>query len=162
MRLLIPLLVLAFVLLAGCTSPDGQQAGGTADRSLVGEWSARSESLFYDAGGRSNPDMTVTSSRRLVLKPDGAWEFGSSSGTWSISAIIEGDWEKWEISSYGPSRKIVLDGWSGTTASGPIEESNDRVDFFWVIYRVEPPVVSEPGQMQIKFGRVLQNVIFNA
>src|SRR3989344_4871928 len=120
---------------------------GNANPSLVGKWRAYSERLYYDAGGGG---VTTTTGRRLLLNEDGSWEFGSSTGAWSASDITSEDWTRWGIDSYGPARKIILENWNNdASADGPIEGS---VDFIWVIYRVEPPLVSDPGTVWIKFG----------
>lgn len=136
------------VALAGCAFQP--PFGGSEEPKLVGEWRIYSETIFYDAGG-SGGAVPVT--RLLELNSDGTWEFGDSKGSWSVSAVSEKDWVEWGVDSYGPTRKIVLSGWSGGEADGPIEEGEERIDFFWVIYRAEPPLVENPGQVQIKFGR---------
>lgn len=116
----------------------------------AGKWRAYSEAIYYDNGGSNYLNRATT--RQLILDTDGTWEFGASKGKWKIEAITDSDWEKWETSSYGPTRKIVLDGWNDSIGDGPIEESESRIDFLWLIYREEPPTVSPPGQIQIKFG----------
>ena len=58
------------------------------------------------------------------------------------------------MSSFGPTQKIVLKGWSGSVGDGPIEQSGGRVDFFWVIYRAVPPLVRRPATISMKFGRI--------
>jgi hypothetical protein len=124
-------------------------ATGSAPRELVGSWRIYSARLFYDAGGAGTVDTTIT--RRLELNADGTWQFGNSKGTWSVSPINAADWKRWDINAYKPTRKITLNNWNGGVASGPIEESS-QVDFFWVIYRAEPPTVSDPGAVHMKFG----------
>ena len=122
---------------------------GSVPRELVGSWRIYSARLFYDAGGAGTVDTTIT--RRIELNADGTWQFGDSKGTWSVSPISEADWKRWDINAYKPTRKITLNNWNGGVASGPIEESS-QVDFFWVIYRAEPPTVSDPGTVHMKFG----------
>ncbi len=122
----------------------------SANSELVGSWRAYSEAIFYDAGG--NDWLDTPSTRRLELKGNGRWEFGSSTGTWETAPVTENDWLKWEVESYGPTRKIVLNNWNKGVADGPVEESGGRIDFIWVIYHADPPLVSYPGQVQIKFG----------
>lgn len=123
---------------------------GAAPRELVGSWRIYSARLFYDVGGAGTVDTTIT--RRIELNADGTWRFGDSKGTWSVSPISAEDWKRWGIDAYKPTRKITLNNWNGGVASGPIEESS-QVDFFWVIYRAEPPAVSAPGTVHMKFGR---------
>ena len=87
------------------------------------------------------------------MSDDGTWTFGSSSGTWDVSDITAGDGARWGIELYGPTQKVVLEGWNAGTADGPIEESGGQVDFIWVIYPEGPPAISAPGTVWIKFGR---------
>lgn len=117
---------------------------------IVRRWRVYSEAIFYDEGGSNFLETPVTT--LLEIRADQTWSFGSSSGTWSVQAIEESDWQKWGVPSYGPTRKLVLNGWNGGTNDGPIEESGSRVDFMWVIYRVGPPTVQSAGQIQMKFG----------
>ena len=128
-------------------NPEG--SGGTVDGSLAGEWRVYSETLFYDAGGSGGSDSAASTTRMLVLKDDGTWEFGSSAGSWYVTSIDPSDWDRWGSTPYGPERKIVLDGWNGGVADGPVEELAGAVDFVWVIYRVDAP---DPGTVQMKFG----------
>jgi len=129
-------------------SPD-DLLGGTVDISLTGEWRVYSETLFYDAGGSGGSDSGASTTRMLVLKDDGAWEFGSSGGSWYVTSIDPSDWDRWGSAPYGPERKIVLEGWNGDMGDGPVEEYEGGIDFFWVIYRVDAPY---PGTVQMKFG----------
>ncbi len=114
-------------------------------------WRVLSARIFYDQGGGGSLSTTITT--RLELSDDGTWTFGSSSGTWDVSGITAGDWARWGIDSYGPTQKVVLEGWNGGTADGPIEESGGQVDFIWVIYPESPPAISAPGTVWMKFGR---------
>ncbi|HLD81315.1 MAG TPA: hypothetical protein VJA40_04910 [archaeon] len=143
--------LIASVKLKGAGSPGGQDGVQGPDSEVVGNWRIYSETLFYDGGGSSL--MSTPTSRLLELRADHSWSFGSSNGSWKISAIAESDWEEWGVGDYGPTQKITLHGWSGGIASGPVEESETRVDFLWAIYRVGPPTVESPGQVQMKFGR---------
>lgn len=123
---------------------------------FVGAWRVYSERLFYDEGGggstlSASSGTAVT--QKLELGKDGSWTYGSSSGKWSASVASESDWNSWDITSYGPTRKIVLDGWNKGTASGPVEEESGTVNFIWVLYRVGPPTVSRPGTVHMKFGQ---------
>ena len=110
---------------------------GQIDNKLVGKW-------------RSYSDTKNT--RTLDLTADGKWQIGGSSGTWRVYSIKESDWQKWGIESYGPTRKIILDGWNKGIADGPIEETESNVDFFWVIYEVTLETYGEPRLAQIKYG----------
>ncbi len=123
----------------------------SANSELIGLWRAFSSRLFYDAGGGGA--VGSDTGHPLEINDDGSWQLSTSSGKWRIESIQESDWKVWGIDAYGPSRKMVLDNWNGKTATGPVEESNGKVDFFWVIYRAEPPIVSAPGQVQAKYGR---------
>lgn len=113
---------------------------------VTGTWRPYSQAIFYDKGG-NNIIKPVT--RTLEIKPDGTWDFGSK-GKWEIKPIESADWKKWGISSYGPTRKIVLNGWNKDKADGPIEESSG-VDFIWAIYRTTSASLG-PATVQIKFG----------
>ncbi|MBI5158621.1 hypothetical protein HY992_00700 [Candidatus Micrarchaeota archaeon] len=75
--------------------------------------------------------MQTPVTRKLELASFGSWNFGDSSGTWSVEEASEEDWKEWGVEPYGPTKKLVLNGWSGDKASGPIEESDERIDFFW-------------------------------
>ncbi len=125
---------------------------GTADKALTGDWRVISAVLYYD-NGRNTKDVKITlPTRRLTVGADGKWQFGSSSGTWTIGTIEDADLVGWGIKAYGPTRKITLNGWSGDTCKGPIEESTGPVDFFWVIYRYTSDT-SGPGTVWMKFGK---------
>lgn len=135
------------------TSIVGNEAQSQADESLfIGDWRIFSSVLYYYTGGASMLNATASTSTQLVLNAAGTWEFGDSSGTWAISDVTDADWEQWLTEPYGPTRKITLENWAGRTVSGPIEESHERVDFFWLIYNVAPPEVESAGQVQYKFG----------
>ncbi len=135
---------------AGCIDTSSFEGPASDSSGLSGSWRVYSEKLFYDIGGAS--PLGIASSRNLEIKAGGTWSFGDSRGTWSASEIEESDWENWGVPAYGPTRKIILNGWNNGVANGPIEETGERVDFVWVIYRVEPPLVENAGQVQIKFG----------
>lgn len=109
----------------------------SSDPNLVGKW-------------RSFSDTSNT--RLLELYSDGRWQLGGSSGTWSVADIEPADWDSWGVPPYGPTRKIILNGWNQDRADGPIEETEDNVDFFWVIYYVTLEVYGEPAQVQVKYG----------
>ncbi|PIN81256.1 hypothetical protein COV11_02330 [Candidatus Woesearchaeota archaeon CG10_big_fil_rev_8_21_14_0_10_30_7] len=118
------------------------------DLSVVGSWRAYSQAIFYDSG--SSNWLNKPSTRRLTISPDGTWEYGST-GTWKTEQITENDWRKWNIQPYGPTKKIVLNGWSNSIGDGPIEEGSQGVDFIWIIYRSEKLSLG-PATIQIKFG----------
>jgi hypothetical protein len=115
---------------------------------LVGIWSSYSATLYYDAGGGGAFPGGIYS---LTLNANGTWDYGDSSGSWSVTPISADDWTGWGVESYGPTRKLVLEGWSGGTAEGPIEEEADgTVNFVWAIY----PYQSDqgPATVWLKFG----------
>ena len=146
--------------LPGSSQDSDQDSGASiseapANENFVGKWRIYSEYIYYDTGGSNWLDTPST--RQLELKSGGKWTFGSSTGTWEIKEITEADWANWGVDSYGPTRKMVLNNWNKVGADGPIEETESGVDFIWVIYRAEPPVVQVPGQIQIKFGHAVLN-----
>ncbi|GEM_PF-1523020 len=122
----------------------------TTSKEFVGVWRQFSSRMFYDSGGGGA--LGTPSGVSLELTSDGIWKFSSSTGKWHVETIQDADWKKWGSEPYGPTRKMVLDGWNKDVADGPIEESNGNVDFFWVMYRVGPPTVGSPGQVQVKYG----------
>ncbi|MBI2579395.1 MAG: hypothetical protein HYW27_00655 [Candidatus Aenigmarchaeota archaeon] len=126
----------------------GKQGTLSTDN-VIGRWRAYSEAIFYDAGGSDYLDAASTII--LGINSDGTWEFGSSGGTWKTESITDADWKKWATNAYGPTRKIVLNGWNDGVGDGPLEEGAARVDFIWLIYRNEKASLG-PGQVQIKFG----------
>ena len=118
----------AFVISAGC---------GQAE--ISDRWRIHSETAFWDAGGSTVLDTPVTT--ELALGAGGDWHFASSSGRWSIQEIDATDWERWGIDAYGPTRRLVLDGWGGDSADGPIEDDETGdAEGLWVIYRVTDPM----------------------
>lgn len=142
------LVVAAF---ASCQDWNRETGESAKSPELAGAWRVASQRIFYDAGGGGS--VTRATSRPLELLDDGSWAYGDSQGSWSVAPIEEPDWTTWNCAAYGPKRKIVLHGWNGGVASGPLEEADGRVDFVWVIHRIEPPSVSSPGVMHIKLGR---------
>lgn len=131
-------------------SPTAAPMTGTAAL-LPGAWRVYSATIYYDDGRRGSDDPVRYG--RLELRQDASWQFGTSTGAWSIEDITEADWARWAIPAYGPSQKLVLSGWSGGTADGPIETSDGQVNFLWAIYHADPPAVSAPGTVWLKFGR---------
>ena len=128
---------------------------GSVPSEFVRTWKVYSQRLFYDEGGGGtalSASSGTATTQTLSLKSDGSWTYGDSSGKWSVSAITDVDWTAWKINSYGPSRKITLDGWNKASASGPVEEDAGTVNFVWALYRTGPPTTSKPGTVQIKFG----------
>ena len=150
MRNILILALIAF-LMAGCSEPSENGAAAQDASEFAGSWRVYSERLFYDIGGAGPLGYPV--SRNLEIRPDGTWSFGPSNVKWSVSEITEDDWKGWGIEAYGPTRKITFDGWNKGTSIGPVEESDGRVDFVWVIYNVEPTLVENAGTVWIKFGR---------
>ncbi len=136
---------------ATASAPSGQsRPSPTADPALLGTWRVYSSRLFYDQGGGGT--TTTAAAEQLVLRADGSWTFGSSKGRWTVAPITSADWEHWGVKPYGPTRKVLLTGWREGSADGPIEETSGRADFVWLIYRVGPPAVGAPGQVQTRFG----------
>lgn len=139
--------------LGSSSSADG--LSGSIDSAFVGTWKVYSERLFYDEGGGGTTLSASTgtaTTQKLSLKSDGSWMYGDSAGTWKVSLVAADDWTTWKIDSYGPTRKITLDGWNKGTASGPIEEEAGTVNFMWILYRTGPPTTSKLGTVQMKFG----------
>ncbi|MHB1920670.1 MAG: hypothetical protein ACYCOO_00400 [Chitinophagaceae bacterium] len=123
---------------------------GLHPASLSGSWRIYSERLFYDVGGGGAWESSGF--QNLSIHSNGSYNFGSSRGTWSVQPITASDWKTWKVGSYGPTQKIVLNGWDKGTASGPLEGNGSQVTFVWVLYRVTPPLVRAPGTVDIKFG----------
>ena len=141
--------------LPGTETNDAQDSviNSPSNEEFVGSWRVYSQRIFYDEGGAGSYGAAsegTTSSTKLEIKKDKKWSYGSSSGTWEVSEITDTDWSSWKIDSYGPTRKMTLEGWNKGIASGPIEE--DGVNFIWVIYRVQPPISEKPGMVNMKFG----------
>lgn len=75
---------------------------------------------------------------RLLELRNNRWTFSSSSGLYTIGTIEPRDWDRWGVQPYGPTRKIILFDWNKDIADGPIEETQDGIDFIWVIYKADP------------------------
>ncbi len=118
---------------------------------MAGEWAAYSKAIYDGSGNASYSDDILK--EKLLLNADGSWSHGSSNGTWAIGEVQAGDWKAWNTVDYGPKRKLVLDGWNGAKAEGPIELLDGKPLFTWVIYDAAPPEAEKPGQVQLKFGR---------
>jgi hypothetical protein len=132
-------------------SPEATKAPPN-EPAITQPWRVYSARIFYDEGGGGDVSNTITTP--LNLSTDGSWSFSDSSGTWSAEPIADDDWTRWGIQPYGPSTKIVLDGWSAGAADGPIEEAQGGgADFIWVIYREGPPAIGAPGTVWMKFGQ---------
>lgn len=144
----IVLFFLAAILFSNTCCPDSPKPP-VQYPDLAGSWKNYSARVFYDQGGGG---ALTNVPEQLRLTGEGKWTFGTSSGSFFVSAIDSSDWTRWNISAYGPTRKISFSNWKGSTADGPIEESNGRVNFVWVIYKVAPPIVSYPGAAWLKFG----------
>ncbi|MBI2548053.1 hypothetical protein HYW21_01765 [Candidatus Woesearchaeota archaeon] len=127
------------------------QLDSQVDAAFVGSWRVFSERIFYDIGGAGALGISVT--RNLELSSDGTWSFGDSAGTWTVTEITDEDWARWDIDPYGPTRKITLSNWNNGVGDGPVEEDEGIVDFIWVVYRVEPPLVENAGTVWLKFGQ---------
>ncbi|MBI2888161.1 MAG: hypothetical protein HYY02_13285 [Chloroflexi bacterium] len=126
-------------------------SSGETPAVFLGTWRVYSAQIYYD-DGRRGPDNPARYGR-LELQAGGVWQYGTSTGRWSVSPISAEDWNRWGVQPYGPTRKLALSGWGGGLADGPTEESAGVVDFLWVIYRAGPPTVSAPATIWLKFGR---------
>jgi len=137
------------ILVFGCVSQGRQQPSGNAPGTAYQDKGESDAGNGAFAGKwRSFSDTKYTP--LLQLNEDGTWSLEGSSGTWQAGAIEDSDWARWGISSYGPAKKITLNGWNNGVADGPVEESDGRVDFFWIIYDVT--LEGEQRLAQIKFG----------
>lgn len=134
----------------GGSTPPVEEPPPQAPVTEATSWRVLSARIFYDEGGGGDISDTITT--HLELSQSGAWTFGSSSGGWTVSDITPDDWSRWEIDPYGPTRKIVLNGWNGAVADGPIEESGSVIDYIWVIYPEGPPTIQAAGTIWMKFG----------
>lgn len=120
-----------------------------------GKWRIYSERIFYDKGGAGALATHEDVFKTLEINANGTYNFGNTSGKWHIDKIIDADWKSWAIKPYGPEFKIVLEGWGSENnkrATGPVEIYNNQVTFIWVIYHVSPPLVTRPGNINMKFG----------
>lgn len=125
---------------------------GTVDKAVAGEWRVLSAVVYFKNGKTSRDVKTTLPTRRLTVGADGSWQFGSSNGTWGAASTEDTDWTKWEVKPYGPTRKLIVNNWAGGTSTGPIEESGNGIESFWVIY----PYTSEgygEGTVWMKFGK---------
>jgi hypothetical protein len=135
-------------ILFSCSNKTGPATtNGAVDSAVAASYRIYSETKYFDAGGSTTITPVTT---RLELDATGVWRFGTSSGTWSVAALDDADWQGWGVAAYGPTRKLMLDGWNNARSEGPIEEQSTGVDFVWVIYRVDDP---SPGTIWMKFGR---------
>ena len=133
------------------TKGDAQDVEATQESDLfVVNWRILSERIFYDIGGAGATAVPVT--RNVELRSDASWSFGDSTGTWMIQNIADDDWVRWGVDSYGPTRKMILEEWHDGRADGPIEERDGVIDFFWIIYHVDPPLVENAGTVWLKLG----------
>lgn len=118
---------------------------------LAGKWRALSKYAYYDSGGSAA--MQASSTILLYLNADKTWGYGTSSGTWNVSEITQADWAKWKVEPFGAKYRLTLEGWQGGSADGPVEQSAQKVDFVWAIYRATPDETTTPAQVQMKFGK---------
>lgn len=135
------------------TGNDGTVADSTkaASTSVAGDWRVITQVIYF-AKLTSKDVKVVPTTTLLKLSDGGKWEFGSSSGTWTVAALEDSDWTEWDVKPYGPTDKAVISGWAGGTAKGPVEVYDGIVEFVWVIY----PYMSDtngPGTVWLKFGR---------
>ncbi|MBI4238429.1 MAG: hypothetical protein HY696_08435 [Deltaproteobacteria bacterium] len=134
----------------GSSSSSSGGSSGSVDAALAGEWRILTETIYFDNG--LTQQITPVSTH-LVLDASGGWQFGSSSGAWSVSSIAASDWTTWAIADYGMTRKVTLDGWNSDTGNGPIDESGSTIDNIWVIYRYTSDT-NGAGTVWMKFGQV--------
>lgn len=134
------------------TVPQRSAPADSCPNDVAGRWRVFSERIFYDQGGAG--DTSTRGGRDLSLNSNCTWDDGGpTSGTWSVSGIPPSDWQRWQVSPYGPTRKITLNGWSGGIAEGPVEDDHGTVDFIWAIFHVAPPLVAAPGLVEVRYSR---------
>ncbi|MBI5046891.1 hypothetical protein HZC07_04130 [Candidatus Micrarchaeota archaeon] len=156
-RMMILSFTLTLLLLLGCTnlnpnlnSIEKQNDDRTTE---VGSWRVYSAVTYFDSGGGGGLRNSSFGGEKLSINSDGTWQFGASSGTWTTSSVSTEDWNKWGVDSYGPTKKMIIYNWNGEEVDGPIEETDGRIDFIWMIYRIKGSSTGENGQVQIKYGR---------
>ncbi len=110
---------------------------------FVGKWRVLSYLISYESGDWEFAESPTT---LLDIKDTYEWEFGSMKGTWSVQPIAQTDWEKWQITSYGPKVKLVFEGWDGKTVDGPMEG-----DVIWIIYNEDAKDERGKQNIQMKF-----------
>lgn len=126
-------------------------AGAANGCGLEGAFRIYSSYIGYKTGGGG---AGPSSTRQLTLS-GASWQFGSSSGTFSVAPITAADWQRWGTHPYGPTRKIVLSGWNGGAADGEIEGQGVAVNFFWVIYSVPKSELNPAATVKLKFGHAI-------
>ncbi len=141
---------LIFLLLFGCNSSNTSNTDTTEKKEVKDDFNKGSTDPKLVGNWRSYSDIKNT--KLLELYADGKWVLGTSSGSWRVTNIKTSDWAKWGIESYGPSRKIILEGWNDDIVDGPVEEAESNINFFWVIYDVTLENYGEPNQIQVKYG----------
>jgi hypothetical protein len=120
-------------------SPSSGPVGDTA--ALVGSHRCLSRALYLDSGGGSGVD-TCTLLPPLILAADGSWAWETQSGSWSVRAVTDGDWQEWGIAPYaGVTQVLVLDGWG----EGPIEPESG---YIWGISHQG----AQAGTLWLKWG----------
>jgi hypothetical protein len=150
-RALLAATAIAAAIAAATGGPSAADRSTVQACGLAGDFRVYSSRIDYAAGGAG---VMPSTTRRLTLTGN-RWRFGSSSGTFRVATITAADWKRWGVEKYGPTKKVVFLRWSGTTASGPIEGSARRADFFWLIYAARPPVVRDAGTVWLKLGHAL-------
>ena len=121
---------------------------------LVGIWGVAS-SVFNADDTLVYP--TPSHVNKLTLKPDKTWlDDNSNKGTWSVEKITENDWNVWvwDTSATKPENKVVLKG--DSEASGWIDENREH---FWVFYRFDGNAETQPGQIQLYFEKISNEII---
>jgi hypothetical protein len=125
--------------------------GTDAAAGLAGKWRPSNVTLLADRTTVTTPSISSVSG--LCLEADSTWRYGTATGTYSTAPIQIADWARWSMpASAGQKRKLVLAGWPGGTADGPIEENGDP-SVVWVISRVAPPDYPFAGTLSISFAR---------
>ncbi|MBI2342847.1 MAG: hypothetical protein HYV02_00690 [Deltaproteobacteria bacterium] len=141
--------MIGLMCLVACGSSGTTGGGGTVDTDLVGDWRILTETVYYDSG-LTQQITPVT--MLVVLDAAGTWQFGSSSGAWSVSTIETTDWTSWAIDDYGATRKLTLDNWNSDTSKGPIDEPTGVIDNVWIIYSTTSDTLGT-GTIWMKLGR---------
>ena len=135
--------VLFLFFLIGCTNQNQESSSQqksdqkTSSSEFVGKW-------------RSFSDTKNT--QVLELRSDGTWTLSTSNGRWRVEPIQDTDWVKWGGDPDGSTRKIVFENWNNQVADGPVQETEEGVDFFFIIYNVTLETYGESVQVQLKYG----------
>lgn len=144
-KLSLIIVIFTITLLFGCVQSVTDLA------SVVGTWRIISETVYWN-NGLSQSITPVTT--QLKINSGGSWSFGSSSGTWTTSAITAQDWTDWGIAEYASAtNKLTLANWNNDTSKGPIDETNGVIDNIWIIYNTTSQTNGD-GVIWMKLSRV--------